>query len=254
MKPILATKPIKSVKSAYFANNFTLKKAIFRVLALVVLLIMTIIVLTWLEKVKVIVINQFPYVPITQISTQPHTQDLPSLSHYPVDLINMVLAVEDQTFLRHQGIDFIQIIYVIKEYLLDDKQLRGASTISQQLVKNGLLSQQRTLKRKLLEVVMVLVLEQYFTKYSILANYLDIVFLGQSKKGSIYGFIDASRYYFNKNPAQLNLEEMAQLVALLRGASYYHPNKHKNRLEKRKQLVLKIFKSYQKYEGKYTRD
>lgn len=225
---------------------FNQQKNIIKILLLIAFLIGLIMVITTYESFRKEVVQAYPY----------HHQDhhTPSINTYPIDLINMVLAIEDQRFLQHNGVDFIQVFDAIKQYLFDNKSLRGASTISQQLIKNGLLSKQRTLKRKLTEALMAFILEKHFSKIQILEAYLDIVYLGQSKKGGIYGFHQAAYFYFKKTLNTLNLDEKAGLVALLKGASYYHPVHHKMRFDKRKKLVLIFFTQYQKYHGKYTRN
>ncbi len=168
------------------------------------------------------------------------------LEAYPIDLVNMLLAIEDQSFYLHSGIDMAEIIRVFKAYIFTDKSLRGASTITQQLIKNTFLTPEISTKRKLTEMVMAIILEQEFSKDFILNRYLNTVYLGQGSGYAIHGFALAAKYYFNKKLPQLNLTEMAQLVAMLKGPSYYHPVHAPERLMYRKKLVLSIFKKYQK--------
>lgn len=174
------------------------------------------------------------------------------LDGYPRNLINMVLAVEDQKFFYHSGIDVCEVLIAFKEYLLDDKPLRGASTISQQLIKNELLSSKRSLKRKLLELIMTKILENNFSKEFILTSYLNSAYLGSSGNTHIVGFKNASYHYFGKPLDRITLEQKAQLVAMLKGPAIYHPSKYPQLLKKRQQLVLKMFHNYQKFYAKYT--
>ena len=169
-----------------------------------------------------------------------------SYDDFPKEVINMLLLIEDQSFFNHSGIDIRQIATVIKGYVLDDKKLRGASTISQQLIKNQLLTKDRTFSRKFKEIIMALLLECYFDKKYILELYLNNVYLGQKGNQLVIGFPDASIYYFNKPLKDLKLDQIAMLVALLKGPSYYHPEKYPDRLKKRQDLVLSIYNKYEK--------
>ncbi|HIE77707.1 MAG TPA: glycosyl transferase [Candidatus Thioglobus sp.] len=162
------------------------------------------------------------------------------------DLVNMLLITEDQSFFQHHGVDFKEIYRVLSEYVLYKKPIRGASTITQQLIKNTLLTREQTLTRKFNEVIMALLLELSFDKEFILNRYMNTVYLGQSVDGAVYGFANASEFYFNKTVKLLSIEEMATLVALLKGPSYYNPEKHPERLNKRMKLVLSLFYKYKK--------
>jgi len=173
-------------------------------------------------------------------------ENFQSYDDFPKEVINMLLLIEDQAFFNHSGIDIRQIATVIKGYVFDDKKLRGASTISQQLIKNQLLTKDRTFSRKFKEVIMALLLESYFDKKYILELYLNNVYLGQKGNQLVIGFPDASIFYFNKPLKDLKLDQIAMLVALLKGPSYYHPKKYPNRLKKRQDLVLSIYNKYEK--------
>lgn len=164
----------------------------------------------------------------------------------PVTIVNMLLLTEDQLFFKHPGVDFKEISRVVRDYLLHDKPLRGASTLTQQLVKNALLTRERLLGRKIKEIIMALLLEVSFDKDFILSYYMDTVYLGQNGKHAVHGFINGAQFYFNNKIENLSLEEMATLVALVKGPSYYHPIKHPQRLAKRRQLVLSLYHKYEK--------
>ena len=165
--------------------------------------------------------------------------------HYKT-VANMLLLVEDQSFFEHSGVDFKEIGQVLKGYLLHDKPLRGASTLTQQLVKNALLTRERRFDRKLKEILMALLLEASFDKNFILNHYMNSVYLGQKGSLTINGFNYGAQFYFNKKIDKLSLEEIATLVALVKGPSYYHPVKHPQRLAKRSQLVLRLYHKYKK--------
>ena len=160
--------------------------------------------------------------------------------------INMLLLTEDQSFFEHSGVDFKEIARVLRDYWIYDKPLRGASTITQQLIKNSLLTREQTIERKFKEGLMALLLEVSFDKEFILNRYMNSVYLGQKGSQPVYGFGDAAQFYFNKKIALLSPEEIATLVALVKGPSYYHPVKHPQRLAKRRELVLSMYNKYKK--------
>lgn len=169
-----------------------------------------------------------------------------SLERHPKVLLNMLLLVEDQSFFKHPGVDFKEIARVLRDYWLYDKPIRGASTLTQQLIKNTLLTRERAVSRKLNEGLMALLLEASFDKDFILNRYMNTVYLAQQGNTAIHGFEKGAQFYFNQSIDALSVEEMATLVALVKGPSYYHPIKHAQRLAKRKQLVLSIYNKFEK--------
>jgi penicillin-binding protein 1B len=156
----------------------------------------------------------------------------------------MLLLIEDQSFFEHHGIDFKEIARVIYGYLFEDKALRGASTISQQLIKNTLLSREKTLSRKSQEALMTILLEVSYDKNFILERYMNTVYLAQKGDMAFHGFASGSLFYFNKDVKNLNLEEMATLVALLKGPSYYNPTNFPDRLSSRVKMILSMQENY----------
>ena len=160
--------------------------------------------------------------------------------------INMLLLTEDQSFFQHSGVDFKEIIRVLRNYWMHGKPLRGASTLTQQLIKNSLLTREQTIVRKIKEGLMSLLLEASFDKEFILNRYMNSVYLGQKGSQPVYGFGDAAQFYFNKKIALLSPEEIATLVALVKGPGYYHPVKHPQRLAKRRDLILHLYNKYKK--------
>ncbi len=169
-----------------------------------------------------------------------------SLEQHPKPLINMLLLVEDQSFFNHLGVDFKEIARVFRDYWLHDKPIRGASTLTQQLIKNTLLTRDQTISRKINEALMALLLEVTFDKDFILNRYMNTVYLAQQGNNPIHGFEKGAQFYFNQPIKALSVEEMATLVALVKGPSYYHPIKHAKRLVKRRQLVLSIYHKFEK--------
>jgi penicillin-binding protein 1A len=137
----------------------------------------------------------------------------------PRNLINAVLATEDRRFFEHIGVDFRGILRAVYVNLTSSKLSQGGSSITQQLAKNVFLSSERTLDRKMRELVMAFWLERKFDKKQILAIYLNRVYLGAGN----YGIDSAARYYFNKSVADLSLAESAMLAGLLKAPSKYNP-------------------------------
>ena len=169
-----------------------------------------------------------------------------SLERYPKEMVNMLLLVEDQSFFQHWGVDFKEIVRVFYGYLFEDKDIRGASTITQQLIKNTLLSRDKTFSRKIDEALMAMLMELNYDKNYILERYMNTVYLAQQGSMAIHGFASASQFYFDKKVDDLDLREMATLVALLKGPSYYHPVKHPDRLNKRVDMILSMHNKYKK--------
>ena len=169
-----------------------------------------------------------------------------SIETYPTEMVNMLLLIEDQSFFQHWGVDFKEIVRVFYGYLLEDKAIRGASTITQQLIKNTLLSRDKTLSRKIDEALMAMLMELNYDKNYILERYMNTVYLAQQGSMAFHGFASASKFYFDKRVEDLDLREMATLVALLKGPSYYHPVKHPDRLNKRVDMILSMHNKYKK--------
>jgi len=169
-----------------------------------------------------------------------------SIKRYPKEMVNMLLLVEDQSFFQHWGIDFKEIVRVFYGYLIEDKAIRGASTITQQLIKNTLLSRDKTLSRKIDEALMAMLMELNYDKNFILERYMNTVYLAQQGSMAFHGFASASQFYFDKKVDDLDLREMATLVALLKGPSYYHPVKHPERLNNRLEMILSMHNKYKK--------
>jgi len=169
-----------------------------------------------------------------------------SLDRYPKEMVNMLLLIEDQSFFQHWGVDFKEIVRVFYGYLFEDKDIRGASTITQQLIKHTLLSRDKNLSRKINEAFMAMLMELNYDKNYILERYMNTVYLAQQGSMAIQGFASASQFYFDKKVDDLDLREMATLVALLKGPSYYNPVKYPDRLNKRVDMILSMHTKYKK--------
>lgn len=178
-------------------------------------------------------------VEIAQINPDTGEDRLPlALSDVPPDLLNAVVAVEDHRFYSHFGVDPIGIMRAFVTNLRAGAIVQGGSTLTQQLVKNLYLTQDRTFRRKIEEALMALSLEIHFSKEEILAAYMNEVFLGQDGSRAIHGFALAAEYYFGRPLMELPLEDLALLAGLPRGASYYHPRRNPERALTRRNVVL----------------
>lgn len=153
-------------------------------------------------------------------------------------------VVEDRKFDRHHGIDFMAIARALLVNLKAGEIRQGGSTLTQQLVKSYFLDNRRTLWRKMRESVMALILEFRFEKEEILTAYINEVYLGQDGRRAIHGFGLASQFYFAKPLAELDLHEIALLVAIARGPSYYDPRSHPARARERRDLVLRLMAEF----------
>lgn len=178
-------------------------------------------------------------VEIAQINPDTGEDRLPlSLSDVPPDLVNAVVAVEDHRFYDHFGVDPIGIARAFVTNLRAGGIVQGGSTLTQQLVKNLYLTQDRTLRRKIEEALMALALEIHFSKEQILGAYMNEVFLGQDGNRAIHGFALGAEYYFGRPLMELPLHDLALLAGLPRGASFYNPRRNQQRALDRRNVVL----------------
>ena len=169
-----------------------------------------------------------------------HKEDriLIKLAQAPKNLLTALLVIEDRRFYDHYGVDPKAIARALWTNVRAGKTLQGGSTLTQQLVKNFFLSNERTLWRKANEAIMSVLLDFHYDKNEILEAYLNEIYLGQDGGRAIHGFGLASQFYFGKNVEKLELSEMATLVALIRGPNYYHPTRAPKRLIARRNLIL----------------
>ena len=156
----------------------------------------------------------------------------------PRYLIPALLAVEDRDFYLHHGVAPMSILRAMVVNFRAGGVVQGGSTITQQLVKNFFLSNERTLVRKGKEAIMSLLLELHYSKADILETYLNEVYLGQQGRRAIHGFGLASQFYFAQPIQELNLARSALLVGLVKGPSYFDPRRYPERALKRRNLVL----------------
>lgn len=189
-----------------------------------------------------------------------HREDrsLIKLNDAPDILVKGLLAVEDREFYSHFGVNPKAILRAMFANLKAGSIVQGGSTLTQQLVKNFFLTKKKSLWRKFNEAIMAILLEVHYEKNEILEAYLNEIYLGQDKNRAIHGFGLASRFYFDKAIYNLNVSEIASLIAMVKGPSYYDPVRHKKRATKRRNFVLslmakqKIITSSQSQQAKIT--
>jgi len=153
----------------------------------------------------------------------------------PENIKNAVIAAEDANFYNHHGLDFEGIFRAIQINLKLKKAIHGGSTISQQLIRSTFLTNEKTIKRKIREIILTLELERRYSKEQILEWYLNQVPFGPN----IYGVEAVSNTYFNKSAKDISLAEAATLTALIKAPCYFYPyGEHKDDLLNRKDYVL----------------
>ncbi|MEE4378443.1 MAG: penicillin-binding protein 1B [Candidatus Competibacteraceae bacterium] len=158
----------------------------------------------------------------------------------PPVLVDTLLAMEDRNFYTHFGVDPRGVIRALMVNLKAGRTVQGASTLTQQLVKNYFLTSERSLRRKINEALMALLLEWHYSKDDLLEAYSNEIYLGQDGGRAIHGIGLASRFYFNRPLAELDLHHVALLVGLIRGPSSYDPRRRPERAKQRRALVLDV--------------
>jgi len=171
---------------------------------------------------------------------QKEERELIKLEDVPDDLILALLAVEDRRFYQHWGIDPLSIGRALFANVVAGKTVQGGSTLTQQLVKNIFLSSERTLIRKINEAIMALLLEFHYDKSLILETYINEVYLGQNGSNQIHGFQLASQFYFSQPLQKISRDQMALLVGLVKGPSWYEPRRNPARSKSRRNQVLEL--------------
>lgn len=161
----------------------------------------------------------------------------------PERLVETLLLVEDRQFHEHRGVSFAGIGRAFLENIKAGRIVQGGSTLTQQLVKNLFLYPEQTLGRKIKEVLMAGILEYHYSKREILETYLNQVYFGQNGRRALHGFGLASVRFFDKSIEDLEPQEMALLVGMLKGPAYFDPFRHQKRTLKRRNLVLGLMRA-----------
>tara|TARA_S200000501_G_scaffold379010_1_gene446302 strand:- start:7684 stop:9834 length:2151 start_codon:yes stop_codon:yes gene_type:complete len=168
-------------------------------------------------------------------------RDVIPLGKMPQNLINAVLSMEDRDFYEHSGIDIKGIIRAIFIDVMTLSTRQGASTITQQLARNmyNTIGFEKTITRKLKELLTAIQIEKTFTKSEIMELYLNSVYFGHGR----YGVQSASMYYFGKHAEELSLAEAATIIGMLPAPAYYSPIRHPEKAKIRKKIVLRSMKT-----------
>ncbi len=206
----------------------------------------------WIASLKIPDINQIEYLKIAQSTKiydrtgeillfniyKDKTRTVVPLSEMSEHIINATIAVEDRDFFNHDGIKITSIIKAAFENITGARtHKRGGSTITQQVIKNTILTREKTYTRKIKEAILAFKLERLWTKEQILELYLNETPYG----GTIYGVEEAARFYFGKSASELTILESAYLAAMPQAPTTYSPHgKNRHLLENRKNLILKL--------------
>jgi penicillin-binding protein 1B len=156
----------------------------------------------------------------------------------PKVMVDAVLAIEDRRFFQHGGVNFLRLAQAFWVDVTRQRHEQGGSTITMQLSRAFFLTPEKTVKRKLSEIMIALELEQKFSKQQIFEFYANRVDLGQRGSFTISGFAEASRSYFNKDLKDITLPEAALLAGLIQAPSFLSPYRHPERALERRNTVL----------------
>ena len=165
-------------------------------------------------------------------------RQLVKYSEIPPVMVQAVLAIEDRRFFEHSGVNFLRMAEAAWDDVIRQKRAQGGSTLTMQLSRGFFLTPEKTIKRKLTEMLIAEELEQKFTKQQIFEFYANWVNLGQRGSFAISGFAEASRAYFNKDLNEITLPEAALLAGIIQGPSQLSPYRHPERALERRNLVL----------------
>ncbi len=156
----------------------------------------------------------------------------------PKYVLDAFVSTEDKHFYSHHGFDLGRIAKASLVNLVNRSKDQGASTISQQLIKNALLTNEKTYSRKIKEIILAIKLEKKFTKNEILEMYLNTIYFGSNA----YGIENASVTYFNKSAKDLTMNEACCLAGIIKSPNYYSPKTNYDNAIKRKNLVARLMK------------
>jgi penicillin-binding protein 1B len=170
--------------------------------------------------------------------TERSKREIIKFDDVPKVLVDAVLAIEDRRFFQHGGVNYFRLIEAGAIDLREGRHGQGGSTITMQLSRGFFLSPEKTLKRKLVEMLIAIELEQRFSKQRIFEMYANQVYMGQRGSFTIAGFAEASHAYFNKDIKNLTLPEAALLAGMIQRPNYLSPYKNPKRAMERRNLVL----------------
>lgn len=177
----------------------------------------------------------------TLYGTEQEERRVAKLGQMPPLLVAGLQAVEDRNFKHHHGVDAVAILRASWANLSAGHVVQGGSTLTQQLVKNLFLDRDQNFLRKGNEALIALLIEARYDKQRILEAYVNEIFLGQQGGQAVHGFAAASEFYFGRELNTLRAPEVALLIGLVQGPSYYDPRRWPERALNRRNLVLQQF-------------
>ncbi|QCZ94835.1 penicillin-binding protein 1B [Salinimonas iocasae] len=196
-----------------------------------------------------------PWLVTRLVSSSREDRMLVTLDSVPEMLPKTLTLVEDRDFYDHHGVAPLSILRALIANLKAGRTVQGGSTLTQQLVKNLYLTREKSLIRKAKEAMMAVIIDARYSKTEILQAYMNEVFLAQDGDMAIHGFGLASYYFFDRPATELNVPEIATLVAMIKGPSYYNPRRYPERVTERRNLILRLLfeaneitaKNYEQY-------
>ena len=162
------------------------------------------------------------------------------INQVPQSFANMLLQVEDRDFYNHGGVSLLSIGRAFLANLRAGHTVQGGSTLTQQLAKNYFLTRERSIWRKVQEAYMAVIIDYRYDKNQILETYMNEIYLGQNFAQGVYGFGLASYFYFGMPLNELEPDQMALLVTMVRGPSYYDPWRYPERAQQRRDMILRL--------------
>lgn len=167
-------------------------------------------------------------------------RSLLKLEDVPQVLIDGLIANEDRAYYSHFGVNPLGIARAMIRNIQAGRLVQGGSTLTQQLVKNYYLTSRQTLERKLIEMMMSVLLEVHYSKDEILQAYFNEVYLSQAGNRAIHGFALASQYFYGRPLKELDIDQLAMLIAINNGPSAFNPTRNSKRALTRRDLVLQV--------------
>lgn len=161
-----------------------------------------------------------------------------TFNEIPKRVVDGIVSTEDKRFFEHGGINYVRLVGGMLAPVVSHRRMQGGSTLTMQMARLFFLTNERSIKRKMAEMMIALQLEHHFSKQQILEIYVNRVPMGQLGSFAIEGLGEASQAYFGKSIGNLNLPEAALLVGLMNGASYFSPYRHADRAVQRRNIVL----------------
>lgn len=170
--------------------------------------------------------------------TERSKREVVKYNQIPKVMVDAVLAIEDRRFFQHAGVNYIRLIEAALVDVRQGKHEQGGSTLTMQISRGFFLTPQKTIKRKLVEMLIAIELEQKFSKQQIFELYANQVYMGQRGSFTISGFAEAAHAYFNKDLQNITLPEAALLAGLIQRPNYLSPYRNPERALERRNLVL----------------